>query len=143
MSKPNRLKDALRALCAESHEDDAPEPRKEQRNHSAINRKAHALAGQIRKVLERELRLASQLPPLDHAEIIGVRMHHEGHAIVTVALHRGNWAQAMALLVAERPRLRAELARVIARKRIPDLRFEPAMPSSAKEERQGGPTDET
>lgn len=124
MNTHERAKDALRALAAEIHDDDRPPERKESRRSMHASRKTLALAGQIRETLDAALRLKLSDPGLSGLSVDEVSITPEGVAEVRVTVPIGvDPVAARASLARATPRLRAELSRVVARKRLPTLAF--------------------
>lgn len=117
-------KDALRALAAEIHDDDRPPERKEPSRASRVDRKSLALAGQIRETIDLTIRLNLGDPLLAGIDIEDVVLTPEGVAKVLVSVPEAvSPSDVLARLVRAAPRLRAEVARVITRKRVPNLTF--------------------
>jgi ribosome-binding factor A len=133
---PNRAKDALRALAAQIHDDDRPPTRKETSRPPFADRKSLALAGQIRKTLELALRLGVADPSLSGVVVDDVTLTPEGVAKVLITVpSSANPSHVLTRLAAATPHLRAEVARVITRKRVPQLAFALAAPRTDQEAR--------
>lgn len=128
MNTHKQREDALRALCASINDDDGQNPRFDKRTneHGTANRarKDLQLCKQARRAIENALSISSD---------------SRLHSITLIALTRGETAnftvqvhpnppltgsQALTLLRAARPYLRAALASAIHRQRIPELTFE-------------------
>lgn len=128
MNTHKQREDALRALCASINDDDGQNPRFDKRanEHGTANRarKDLQLCKQARRAIENALSSSSD---------------SRLHSITLTALTRGETAnftvqvhpnppltgsQALSLLRAARPYLRAALASAIHRQRVPELTFE-------------------
>ena len=142
--KPSKqLREQLLELCGEIHEDDCIDPKqyfRPSRNLDAANKKARQLCRQAIETLE--LVLADCDDELMHSLAVADVQPGGDAARLLVSIQADLDADAfdrqfvLSRLQAQTPRLRAELARSISRKRVPQLVFNVFLKTDSSREKR-------
>lgn len=129
MPSRKRNERKLRALCADVHPDDGLDPRDDRKRDALNSTKPDRKLRQLCKQVERTLHLAlADLPQADALAGVTVRevtpAPDAGRLCAVVAVPDPDRRDpVLAVLRAQRARLRSEVATAISRRRVPDLTF--------------------
>ncbi len=118
-----RKRPDLRDLCAQTHDEDGVDPRyARDQEERAASRKDLQLCKQAQRALASAL-LGCADPVLSECEVLSVEPNPTAGRLRVVVASACAAGDVLARLAAAKGMLRAELARVITRKKVPELVF--------------------